>query len=64
MDLDLLELEMADDLSFDEWFDLFRDRVRLMGYYGVIDKYSFEWNYEEGQAPEDAAAVFVEEMNE
>lgn len=51
------------DLEFDEWFDLFSRRCRTYGYNGPIDKYSFEWNWEEGETPEYAAEQFVKEMN-
>lgn len=50
------------DLSFDEWYELFKDKSRSLGYKGPIDKYSFEWNYEEGETPEFAAEQFVKEM--
>lgn len=58
------ELNLNDDLSFNDWFELFRDKARSMGYKGPIDKYSFEWNYDEGETPESAAISFVQEMNE
>ena len=52
------------DLSFNEWFDLFTSICDSLGYDGPIDKYSFEWNWEEGETPEKAANDFVGEMNE
>jgi len=51
------------DLGFDEWFDLFTDKCKQRGYIGPIDKYSFEWNWEDGETPEYAAEEFVKEMN-
>lgn len=55
---------MNEDLSFDEWFDLLTDKCRNLGYNGPIDKYTFEWDYDEGKTPEFAAEEFVKEMNE
>ena len=53
---------MNEDLTFNDWFDLFVDKCRALGYAGPIDKYSFEWNYEEDETPEYAAEQFVKEM--
>ena len=58
-------MDITDDLSFDEWFDIFTDKCRQLGYTGPIDKYTFESDYEvEGKTPEFAAEEFVAEMNE
>lgn len=56
--------EMIQDFDFDTWFDLFADRCKLLGYYGPIDKYSFEADYEDGETPEFAAERFVSEVLE
>jgi ketol-acid reductoisomerase len=56
-------MSIADEMTFDEWFDLFVDRCKALGYTGPIDKYCFEWNYEDGETPEYAAEEFVNEMN-
>jgi len=52
------------DLSFDEWFDKFFENCNALGYSGNIDKDSFEYDWEEGKTPKDAAKEFVDEMNE
>lgn len=58
-------MDIQQDLSFDEWFDIFKSTCLLEhGYQGPIDKYTFEWNYEEGETPEYAAANFIQEMRE
>lgn len=51
------------DFDFDTWFDIFQDKCRSLGYEGPIDKYSFEWNWEDDETPEYAAEEFVKEMN-
>lgn len=55
---------MNEDLSFDEWFDIFQSKCKALGYNGNIDKYTFEWDYEEGKTPEYSAEEFVKEMEE
>ena len=58
-------MDLQDDIDFDTWFDLFIGHAQIqLCYTGAIDKYSFEWNYEEGQTPESAAEEFVKEMRE
>lgn len=52
------------DFSFDEWFDLFKDKCKTLNYSGPIDKYSFEWDWEQGKTAEAAAEDFVKEMTE
>jgi len=51
------------DFTFEEWFDIFIDKCGKLGYYGAIDKGTFEMEYEDGKTPEDSAREFVEEMN-
>lgn len=59
-----LNKNMNEDLSFDEWFDLFQDEAKKLGYRGPIDKYAFEFDYEElGKTPEQAAKEFVDDLN-
>ena len=55
---------MNEDLSFDEWFDIFVDKTKSLNYNGPIDKYTFESDYEEGKTPEFSATEFVKEMND
>lgn len=55
---------MNEDISFDEWFYIFTDKCKALGYKGEIDKYTFEEDYENGKTPEFAAEDFVKEMNE
>lgn len=52
------------DYDFDTWFELFVDKCRQLNYVGPIDKYSFEWNWEDGETPEGAAELFVKEAAE
>lgn len=52
------------DMEFDQWYDIFLGKCNSLGYSGAIDKYSFEWNWEDGETPEFAAEEFVKEMNE
>ena len=54
---------MNEDLSFDEWFGIFTDKTKSLGYVGEIDKYTFEADYDEGKTPEFSAEEFVNEMN-
>ena len=57
-------METIQDFDFDTWFDLFTDCCKKLNYHGVIDKYTFEWNWEENETPEFTAKEFVKEMNE
>lgn len=57
-------MDSINDLDFDTWFDIFIDKCKELGYKGPVDKYTFEWNWEEGETPEYAAEQFVKEMNE
>lgn len=52
------------EIEFDEWFDLFVDYLRRLGYNGPIDKHSFEDEFEAGKAPEESASEFFNEINE
>ena len=55
---------MNEDFSFDEWFDIFTDECKKLGWIDIIDKYTFEEDYDNGKTPEFAAEEFVKEMNE
>jgi hypothetical protein len=54
---------ISDDMSFDEWFDIFMDETKKLGYHGSIDKYTFESDYENDKTPELTAKEFVNETN-
>lgn len=56
-------MNITDDIDFDQWFDIFQDKAKNLGYTGPIDKYSFEAEWEDGKTPEASAEEFVEEMN-
>lgn len=56
-------MDINDDLTFDQWFDIFQDEVRSKGYSGPLDKYSFESDYEETKTPEAAASEFIEDIS-
>ena len=53
----------ANNIDFDQWFDIFQSKVKALGWTGPIDKYTFEWNWEDGETPEKAAEDFANEMN-
>ena len=55
---------MKDIEEFDIWFDIFLGHTKILGYTGPVDKYTFEWNWEDGETPEYAAEQFVKEMQE
>ena len=55
---------MEQEMTFKEWFTLFRGQCRLFCYNGPIDKDAFLEDYEAGLSPEAAALTFVDEMNE
>lgn len=56
-------MNITDDLSFDQWYEVFVQTCIDLGYTGPMDKYSFEWNFEDGETPEAAAKNFVDQMN-
>jgi len=53
-----------EEMYFDEWFDMFADKSRAMGYQGPIDRDSANSEFEQGKTPEEAAQEFVKEMSE
>jgi hypothetical protein len=55
-------MDITDDMDFDQWFDIFTDCVRKLGHKGPIDKYAFEWDYEDGKTPEYSAEEWMKEM--
>lgn len=55
---------MEHKMSFEEWFDVFIDKTKSLGYSGPIDKQTFESEYLEGKTPESSADSFVKEMLE
>lgn len=58
-------MNINDDISFDEWFDIFLETVRKdHKYKGPVDRYGVEGYYDEGETPEYAAELFVKEMEE
>lgn len=36
---------MENEIDFDQWFDLFLDHCKSLGYYGRIDRETFEVDY-------------------
>ncbi len=56
--------DIQHDFDFDTWIDLFTDYCRSQGYTGPIDKYSFEFDWETGQTPEESARTFINEIND
>lgn len=57
------ELGIQDDISLEDWLDIFKDEVRKRGYHGPIDDNGVEGYYDEGKTPELAAELFVGEMS-
>lgn len=52
------------EFDFDNWFDIFIDCVRKQhGYKGPVDRDSANDDYVAGLSPEQAAKLFVDEMN-
>jgi len=49
--------------NFEQWFDIFLDEVRTLNYRGLVDRETFEIDFENGKDPVESAAEFVEEMN-
>lgn len=58
----MIDEEDFEPNSFKAWFDLFIDEVRKLGYRGRIDIDTFAANWTNGEAPEEVAKDFVEEM--
>lgn len=52
-----------DDMGFDEWFDIMAAETRNLGYAGIIDRESFQHDWEENLKPIKVAREFVKEMN-
>jgi hypothetical protein len=52
-----------DNMSFDEWFDIMAGETRNLGYAGIIDRDSFQYDWEENLKPKEVARDFVKEMN-
>jgi len=53
-----------EEVTFDDWYALFVEQVRKLGYKGPVDKSSFNDIFDEDVSPEDAAADFVTAMEE
>lgn len=54
-----------EEVSFEEWFDAFKEFVRMeFNYHGPVDRETFEGDFEEGLDPRETAKNFVEEMND
>jgi len=43
------------ELEFDNWYDIFADKMKAHGWIGNIDKDSARMDYDNGLSPEDAA---------
>ena len=54
----------ATEFDFTQWFDIFLDEVKRLGYHGPVDRDSAESDYDSGLSPEHAAKLFVDEMND
>jgi hypothetical protein len=51
------------EIDYDTWFDLMRDKAKALGYRGPIDRHTFMEVYENGTSPEVAAKDFIEELD-
>lgn len=49
-------------ISFEQWFDIFQDETKELGYSGPIDKESIKSEYHNDKSPESSAKEFVKEM--
>lgn len=57
-------LDNEDGFTFEEWFDIFKEHARMLGYERQrFDRGTFEQEFLAGKTPEDAAKEFVDEMN-
>jgi len=50
-------------LEFENWYDIFIDSVRSLGYHGPVDRDSGRMDYDNNLEPEEAAKSLVEELN-
>jgi len=60
--MDNIQDDIQLDFDFEEWFDIFIDECKRLGYTGAADKYSFENDWETGKTPSESAQSFVSEM--
>lgn len=52
------------EFEFEQWFDIFLDEVKKLGYKGPVDMGTFEMDWEIGKSPEETAKEFVAEMED
>jgi len=50
-------------MDIDEWFDIFMETLRKLGYRGQVDKDSFVEDWECDASPEKTAKEFFEEIS-
>ena len=56
------EDEYEEDDKFGEWYDLYLDHLRLLGWDGPVGLESAWLYYQEGETPEDAARKLYDEL--
>ncbi len=49
---------------FDEWYDIFVDKIQQLGWSGSIDKDSARSDFDSGLSPEEAAQSLYKELTE
>ena len=50
-------------MDIDDWFDIFMDTLRKLGYRGPVDKDSFVEDWERDASPEKTAKEFFKEIS-
>ena len=50
-------------MDIDEWFDIFMETLRKLGYRGPVDKDPFVEDWEGDESPENSAREFFEEIS-
>lgn len=49
-------------IDFDEWFDIFREELRRLGWHGPVDRDSARCDYDSNIDPYKAARSLYEEL--
>lgn len=52
---------MNNEITFENWFEIFLDEVKRLGYTGIVDQDSARMDYDACETPEAAAKLFVRE---
>jgi len=52
------------EINFENWFGIYQEKIRIGGYKGPVDQDSAREQYDNDVEPEDAASMFLIEMDE